>query len=367
MAIAIAIKRVAGVPEKVLVRNLHFRALAISMAVGETVYGASSVFLAWKGYGGMSIVYGNILQSTSGLLIMVSAAGFRSWLTPTPLRAARFRDMFRFGAPLAIEGIAANASRNCDNLLMSHFFGTGPMALYNMGYNLADIPAVYVGEQIGSVLLPSLSAMPRERRPAALERASGLLALIIFPMAIGLASVAPTLIHVALGPKWQGVAPLLEVLAVLAVFRPIGWALSSYLQAIERTQLYMWLEIAKLITLLGGIAILQQWGIEVAAVSVGIAFGTNAIAGVWLVATGPEPRPSPRRMFGGFARPLAACGAMALVVLAVRTLLPDMHPALRLVLEIASGAAMYVAAAFAFAPKIARDFLGLVKETLRRR
>lgn len=366
MALALAIKRVGGIAEKVLVRNMQFRAMGISMAAGETVYAASAVFLAWRGYGGMAIVYGNIVQSTVVLLILVSASGFKSWLTPTKLSWARFRDMLRFGVPLGVEGIAHNASRYCDNLLMSRYFGPGSMALYNMGYNLADIPAVYVGEQIGSVLLPSLASMPRERRPAALERAAGLLALIIFPMAVGLACIAPTLIAVALAPKWQGVAPLLEILAALAVFRPITWALSSYLESVEQTHKYMWLEISKLAVLFGGIAILQRWGIQAAAVSVGIAFGSNAIAGVYLVATGPEPRPSPKKMFGGFARPLAACGVMALVVMAVRSLIPDMRPGVRLPLEIVSGAITYVVAAFALARPIANDFIHLVKATLRK-
>ena len=123
-------------------------------------------------------------------------------------------DMWRFGAPLGVEGVAHYASRYVDNLFMSRYFGPGPMALYNMGYNLADIPAIYVGEQIGGVLLPGLAELPPERRPAALERSAGLLALIIFPMAIGLASVSETLVAAALSAEWQGVAPLLTILDV---------------------------------------------------------------------------------------------------------------------------------------------------------
>ena len=87
--------------------------------------------------------------------------------------------MVRFGVPLAAEGIAHNAAREWSKLMMSRYFLPGPMALYNMAYNLADIPAVQVGEQIALVLLPSMAELPPERRARALERSTALLSIVI--------------------------------------------------------------------------------------------------------------------------------------------------------------------------------------------
>jgi len=370
MAIALFLRRVAAIPEKILMREMRFRSIGLATAAGESTYALTSVLLAWKGYGGMSVVWGNLIQSTVWVLILANAAGLRTWLTPTPLRRQRFRDMIRFGFPLGVEAVAHNASRYCDNLLMARYFGPGPMALYNMGYNLADIPAIYVGEQIGQVLLPSLAALPPERRPAALERSSGLLALIIFPMAIGLGVIAPSLIAVVLSEEWQGVAPLLTILSLLAVFRPITWTLGTYLEATEQTRKFMYLELAKLGILFGGIAILQQWGIRAAACAVGVAFGTNALVGIWVVSTGDGPTPSPARLLSGFVRPLLACGAMAVAVLGARWLLSSAgitDPAIRLPVEIAVGGLAYVPAAFVFAGPIARDLIVVLRQLRRGR
>jgi PST family polysaccharide transporter len=369
MAIAQFLRRVGAIPEKLLAREMKFRAIGLSMAIGETTYAAVSVFLAWKGYGGMAVVWGNIAQALLVIGVLIYAAGWRSWLSPTPLRKERFRDMVRFGLPLGVEAVAHNASRYGDKMLMSRYFGTGPMGLYNMGYNLADIPAVYVGEQIGQVLLPSLAQLPPERRPQALERSSAMLALIIFPMAVGLAVIAPSLIAVALSEEWQGVAPLLTILAVIAVFRPITWTLGTYLEATEQTQKFMYLELAKLVILFAGIAFLQRWGIEAAASAVGIAYGFNAIAGVWMVATGPGPNPRPSHLLAGFLRPLLACGAMAGAVLAVRYGLRELgvtRAAILLPIEIAVGAVVYVPAAFLFATSIARDLIQQLRGLRRR-
>jgi lipopolysaccharide exporter len=370
MALAMFLRRVGAIPEKLLVREMRFRAVGTAMAVAETTYAVTAVLLAWQGQGGMAIVWGNLAQSLVWILILAGAAGWRSWLTPTPLRRERFRDMVRFGLPLGVEAVAHNASRYFDKMLIARFFGTGPMGLYNMGYNLADIPAIYVGEQVGQVLLPSLAQLPPERRPAALERSAAMLGLIIFPMAVGLGVVAPSLVALALSAEWQGVAPLLTILAVLAVFRPITWVLGTYLEATEQTRKFMYLELGKLAILFGGIAVLQTWGLEAAASAVGLAFGANAVAGVWVVATGEGPRPSPARLFGGFARPLLACGVMVGVILAVRHGLAGAgvtDPKLLLPIEIVVGAVAYVPAAMAIARPIARDFLAVLRDLRRGR
>lgn len=370
MALVMLIKRLGAMPERVLVRDMRFRASGLASASGELTYTVVALAFAATGSGGMSVIYGNLAQAmvTTGLL--VRSAGLRTWATPMPLSKARILDMLRFGAPLAIEGIAHNASRYWDNLMVSHFFGPAKMGTYNMAYNLADIPAVQIGEQITSVLLPSMSEMPPERRPAALERSTALLSIIIFPLAVGLGLIADPLIAVVLpADKWQEVAPLLTVLAVLSVFRPVTWVLSTYMEAQDRTARMMYLEVGKVLLILGGIAALAPMGLQVAAGAVGFAFGANAVLGIYLVIReNPAQGPSPRRLAAGFLQPLAACGVMAVAVLVLRTqvLEPAGAPALvMLVVEIIVGAVAYTGAALVVCRATAKDLLSLVRRIAR--
>src|SRR6185503_11117155 len=103
--------------------------------------------------------------------------------------------------------------------------------MYNLAYNLADVPAIQVGEQIGDVLLPSFARMDVARRPAALVRSMMLLSLVVFPLAVGLGAVAPTLVATIFDARWRPLAPMLVLLSALSVARPLGWAVASYLQA----------------------------------------------------------------------------------------------------------------------------------------
>ena len=361
MALAIGIRRFASIPEKLLVREMRFRPIAAATIAGESTYAGVAVLLAANGWGGEAIVVANVAQSSIMAAILIAAARWRSWMTPTPLRWARFRDMARFGLPLAVESIAHNASRYWDNLMMARYFGTGSMGLYNMAYNLADIPATQVGEQIAQALLPSMAQLPPERRPRALERATALLSLIIFPMAVGLGAVADPLIAIVLSEEWQGVAPLLLVLSVVSVFRPITWVLSTYLEAQGRTGRLMFLELGNVALLLAGIAVLAPYGIRAAATAVGFAYGFNAIAGIWMVV---RDGPSPWRLALGFLQPAAACAVMAAAVWSADGMLVAAGvdaPAALLAIEIAVGGIVYVAAALILARPAALDLISVVR------
>jgi hypothetical protein len=161
------------------------------------------------------------------------------------------------------------------------------------------------------------------------------------------------------------VAPLLAVLAVLSVFRPLTWVMSVYMEAQGRTGRLMSLEIGKVVVLIGGLFALSGFGLRWASTAVGISFGLNAIAAMWMVS---NEGVSPRRLAAGFVQPLLACAVMAAAVIGVRQALTGRTPAAaQLVLEIATGAVVYVGAAFVFCRATARDLIGVARSVVARR
>lgn len=367
MALSVFIRRMGAMPERILTQQMNFRPSGMSLAVGEFAFTATALPLAAYGWGGWALVIANIVKSIVQVGILVSAAGWKSWCTPTKLSWKRTKDMLGFGVPLGIQGVAHMASRYWDNLAISYYFGPGPLGAYNMAYNLADIPAVQVGEQIALVLLPSIAELPKERRPRALERSTALLSLVIFPLAVGLGLIAYPLIAWIL-PKndWQEVAPLLTILACLSVFRPITWVISAYMEAESKTGRLMFLEIAKVAFIVGGIGLVSQWGPHAAAAAVGVAFGLTALAGIAMVV---RHGPSLKRLGAGFVQPLIACFVMgAAVFLTHRGLQMTglSHPSVYVIVEILIGAFAYVVAALIFARETSKDLLQLLAKALKR-
>jgi PST family polysaccharide transporter len=367
MTAAILIRRLGAVPDKVLARELRFRELAIANGVGDIAYTISAVVLAaTTTLGGQAMVLGNILQSAIATALIARATGF-SWLQRTPWRWERVREILRFGVPLGLAQVFNFATRYWDNLAFGWYFGPRIVGFYNMAYNLADIPAVQLGEQMSGVLLPAMSGLNNEERRAAMVRSTGLMSIIVYPLAVGLGTVSPVLIRVMLNNEWQGVAPLLTVLSVLSVVRPMSWGVVAYLGSHSRTQTIMFLELLKLVLLFSCIVAFSSLGPVWTAASVGIAFGGHALATIGLVVR--MDRIPVRPLAAAIVRPLAACAVMVAVTLGAREGMLALgldNPRAILPVEIVVGAVSYIAAVLVIARPIALDVLQLLRRALRR-
>ena len=361
--------RVGLIPERLLQRQMKFRAISLIRAVAELSYTAASLTLAAMGLGGMAIVAAHVTRHGLLLVLMSCKAGLRAWLKPRRLEMATFRRILSFGLPFSVAGFLARVGQQGDKPLMSGVFNPAAAGTYQLAYNLADIPAVQVGEQIIDVLTPSLAQSEQEERKRELVRATALSALVVFPLAIGLGAVAHTLVASFLRKEWAEVAPMLTVLSVLAVFRPIGWTIGTYLSATDRPKVQMALSIVAVVVLFSGMVGLGILGGPLwACAAVGIAFAVHALASVGYVSAVDG---IPIGHFArGFFRPLGACLPMVAAVLAVRyglELAGFWVRGVNLALEVLAGAVAYIGGALVIARPLAQELIALVKEAIRRR
>lgn len=370
LILAMFIDRIWYVPDRLLIREMRFRSVSLRNAAGELTYTAASVSLAVLGWGGNAIVVATLLRAVVRVVTTVPAVKLSEWLTPSPLSGEKARELFAFGIPLNFGSLANFGASKWDNLVMIRLFGEQVGGLYNLAWNLADIPASQVGERIGDVLVPSFAKLEPEQRKAALVRALTLLALLIFPLAVGLGAVAPTILNdTFFNEAWEPAGPLLAVLSALGVTRPIGWVLSSYMQVYGRTRTIMVLEWLKVAAIVGSIALLGTiGGVLWACAGVGVAFGVHALASLWVVkrADGVPYM----RLLRPLVRPLLACLPMVAAVLAVRYGMQSLHGLPRggrLGAEVVVGGLAFVAAALVIARQASRDFLQLAREAVRRR
>jgi lipopolysaccharide exporter len=370
LALSAMLDRFTFMPEKIMYRDMRFRDVGLQQSAGEVAYASASVGLAMAGMGGMAIVYASLARSVLRLGLAARSVSWRDWLEPHRLSLEVTKKLLAFGAPLSLANLAMFGSRRWDNLLVSRLFGPGTAGVYNLAYNLADIPATQIGEHIGDVLVPSFAQLEgAERRRAALLRALRLLLLLVTPLAIGLGAVAESVVGTFFGARWRGVAAMLTVLSALSVVRPVGWIVQSYMQAQQRTRVVMVLELAKTALLMGVIATLGRLGPLWACGAVGVAFGAHALASLMVLRLGDEPLPW-SGLLGGFVGPLAASAPMAAAVLGVRHGLRAVglsSAPLSLALELVAGGLVYVPAALLFARATSRDLLALLKDAIARR
>ena len=367
LTIAALIERISYIPERILIRDLQFRPLSIARSFGELAYTGVSLGCA-PFIGAFGIVWGNLARATILTAMIIRAANWVEYGPRAPISWSTLKRMTIYTSPGALAGLAELAAYKWDNLLVSRYFGPRQHGMYNLAYNLADTPTGAVGEQVSDVLFPSFAKLEPERREHALRRATALMGLVIFPLAVGLGSVAPTIVPTFFDERWLEVAPMLAILSVLSVARTMAAPLVGFMQAQHRQRALMVLSVAKVIILLVGIRIFAPHGPLWTCVGVGGPFILDTLLCMAIVRVLDKIRMLP--LLAGLIPVVIASAIMAAGVYGARMGLRSVGIGagwLSLILEIIVGGVVYVLAAFTVARPLAMDLLTQVKKVIARK
>src|SRR5438876_4971968 len=234
-------------------------------------------------------------------------------------------------------------SANTDFLVAGRILGKAALGFYNVAWILASVPVDKVAVLVGQVTPAVFSAVQADL--AAMRRyvlrITEAIALITFPVSLGLVLVARDFVLVVLGSKWEGTIAPLRLLAAYATLRSITPLLPQLLQIIRDSRFEMWRMVAAAVIMptsfyLSG----ERWGTVGLALAWVLVDPFFAFALYWRVFTKIEL--SPRAYLGALWPALTGTALMAVAVLAVRGLGGSVLTAgPRLAAEIGAGVISY--------------------------
>ncbi|SFF37226.1 polysaccharide transporter, PST family [Flavimobilis marinus] len=203
-------------------RRLRFTVLAATDVSAQAVGFAVAVMLAVNGAGAWALVAQQVTQAAVLLVIVAVAAG---WLPRGIARDAPMREFWHFGVNLVGSQVIGYLGNNIDSIVIGARLGAGPLGLYNRGYTLVMTPVRQVRAPSTTVAVPVLSRLVTDPPRFARFVTRGQLALA-YPVMIGVAvlvGVAAPATVVLLGPAWVEVAPIIQLLAVAALFQTLAY------------------------------------------------------------------------------------------------------------------------------------------------
>ena len=331
------------VQRSLLTRDLRFRALAVIDVSTLVIGGVVGVVMAATGFGVVSIVASTLANSAATAVLLWIAA---TWRPSFRFDRGAVRELLPFSRNLLGFSFVNYAIRNTDNLLVGRLLGATALGLYTRGYSILLYPNRQVSAVVGRVMFASLSKIQDdvERVRRAYLRAVSVIALITFPVMAGLAVVADEFVPVVLGRQWLAAVPIIRIFCILGAVESISATVGWIYQATGRTDVLL-----RWALVVGGVPLV---GIAVGAALGSIETVTIAYAVCTTVLLYPAFRWAGRLIDVSFAdvvrtvAPSAACAAlMALAVLGVAaTLSPSLADWVRLLAQVATGAAAYLVA-----------------------
>lgn len=248
------------VPGALLSKRMAFKKIAFIQNTAMIAGSAAGITMAFMGLGVWALVLQQVISTlTRTLLQWITARWNPTWTLPY----REIKKQLHFGINLQIGSLLNYGIRNVDDLLIGKFIGAAPLGVYQMAYRLMLWPLQKVSRVVGQVMFPALSAMQgdKERVKRAFLKATSSIALITFPMTLGMWVVARPAVYATLGEKWAGVIPIFRVLCILGLTQSLvtntGWIFLSQ----GRTDVRLKLLIVLSILFITSFAIGINWGV----------------------------------------------------------------------------------------------------------
>ena len=362
LSVIFLFKGIEGVPNDMLRRDLHFREFVLSSTIGGVVSGIVGVSLAFAGAGIWSLVAYALTDSiVSTSLAWVFAIRAGVWRPRFGLHRKSLRELAGFSSYLVGARSLAYVQLNGDNFAIGRALGAQQLAYYGLAFRVMVLPVQKISEVLGNVAFPAFSKVQDDirRLRAGFLRGVRTVAVVCFPVTIGIVVTAPVLVPVVFGPKWIPSVVTLQILALNGP-RTAMIALNANLwQAINKPKWSLFTSLFGLPLYITAFVV-GAWGFEsIEAVAVGLTIaGTISMIPTMKLA-GKAIKRSPIVIFEEVT-PIAVstalmAGACILVGLALPNSVADV---VELAAMVAAGAVTYLTAVRVLAPTILPELVG---------
>lgn len=354
------------VQNALLNKNMDFRRLAQIQITATSLAGIIGITMALTGFGVWSLVWQSLMLTTVSVVMMWWVSAWRPTLS---FETGALKELLGFSSNLLGFHILNYWMRNLDNVLIGKFIGSSALGIYTRAYSLMLLPVSQISRVVSKVMFPALSTIQHdiERVKRIYLRSTRTIALVTFPLMIGLLVVAKPFIITVYGDKWREVIPILQIFCLTGIAQSIGTTVGWIYTSQGRTDIMLkWGIFSGIVR---GIAFIigLRWGV----IGVAVAYVLSGYVILWYPSWTIPGRLINLRfseMLRNLSTPFYCATAMGVLVWGLGFLLPFGWPEWAyLALQVSFGALVYILLIHFFKVQAYIETLELLKEQWQNR
>ena len=241
-------------------KEVNFKAISLIGVVSTLFGGVTGIVLAWQEYGVWSLVARSLFNQASAALLLWIVS---PWNPKFTFSRDALQDLWRFSLNLLGTKTMNFWVRRLDDLLIGRFLGSDSLGIYTKSYGIMMLPLRNVSGVIARVMFPSLSKIqediPRVRR--IYLRMTGAIALISFPLMLGLFVTVDPFVLGVFGPQWSGMISPLKVFCFAGMWQSIATLNGNLYLSQGRSDLQFRVSLFTKPFMIAGIAVGLYWGL----------------------------------------------------------------------------------------------------------
>ena len=272
----------------------------------------------------------------------------------------------RYGLVMSAEWAVWYFRSNIDLGLVGGLLGGVALGYYGMAVTLARLPLSKLTSIVNPVAFPVLARSQHDQAGAArryLAISAGI-AFVVFPLAIGLACTATDAVPTLLGSQWLPAAIPTVIIALIVPLQSLSTLNATALKSLGMVQKSLQISIA--MAVLTPLAIIGAARAGIIGIAVAVALVYLPVAAWGFAVTWHALNLSIRRYARVLWPVVSSTLGMSIVVILVRLGMPmSWFPGVRLIVEIAAGAATYAGTLYFLHRVDASQQLRMVREAWR--
>ena len=252
-----------------LKKELKFKALSKIEIANVVVYSVTTIGMALAGFGVLSLVFGQLIQSLFTVIILFFI--FRkTWLPRFHFSIKEIKSYLSFGAFQMGERAVNYLSANIDYIIIGRFLGPAALGFYTLVYNLMIFPLTKINPIITKVAFPAFSIIQNDndRLRKGYCKVINYISMLSFPMLTGMLVVAPEFVRLVYGAKWEPSIVILQIFCMVGVFKSLGNPIGSILLAKGRADIGFYWNVFAVIAVSVAVMVGINWGIVGVAVAI---------------------------------------------------------------------------------------------------
>jgi teichuronic acid exporter len=361
LSVTLVFHSLAGVQTALLNKRIDFKTLLKVSMSASLLSGAIGIVMALRGCGVWSLVGQYIGASFFRALLLWR---LNTWRPRLVFRLAALRELFRFGSCLLASSLLNTVFENIYLVIIGRLFAPAQLGLYSGARRIQNMATLNITGVVTQVAFPVFSIIQDDpvRLKRSMRKAMATLALVNFPVMVGLALTARPLVYVLLTEKWAACIPWMQLLCVAGLLYPFQSLHLNVLKAQGRSDLFFLLEIIKKVLVVVLIVATYRWGVT------GLIWGQVIMSGLGYYINSYYTRRlihyHLREQLADLAPYAAVTALMALGLYAVQ-LLPFAGEALLLCAMVLLGVLSYVLLSYTFRLSAFLETARAVRERLR--
>lgn len=240
MGIRLPIAAINCIQQAYIRRKMEFRKFFISTIFGTILSGVVGIVMAYLNFGVWALIGQYLTNTTVDTIVLAFNSG---WTPHLRFSIRKAKEIFTFGWKVLATDLVYTLEGDIRSLIIGKAFGTSELAYYDQGRKYPSLLVTNINTSINKVMLPAYSEYQDnlESLNGLLRKSVNICIYIICPMLLGFALVSHDFISVVLGEKWLSCVPIIQIMCLALLTRPLQTSCQQAILAIGRSEVVLYI------------------------------------------------------------------------------------------------------------------------------